>query len=90
MALSSASILTACAASTPSARAPIDLPALPARLVQCERPVLMPEAALTRAQVEQLWARDRAALVKCGYNLAAVVGYYEDLAQRLDAANLRK
>jgi len=50
----------------------------------------MPEAALTRAEVEQLWARDRAGLVKCGYNLAAVVGYYDDLAQRLAAANLRK
>ena len=40
--------------------------------------------ALSRAEVEQLWARDRAALSRCGLSLEAVVRFYEDLGRRLD------
>lgn len=80
-----ASTLMGCAASTPTARAPIELPALPAT-AQCGRPVALPGDGLTRAQVEQLWARDRAALLKCGYSLDALVSFYDDLRQRLGAA----
>lgn len=81
------SILAACTASTPSARSPIDLPSLPAKLSRaCERPVTLPQEGLTRAEVEQLWARDRAALVKCGYSLNALVAFYEDLRSRLGEA----
>ncbi|RYE43594.1 MAG: hypothetical protein EOP24_27605 [Hyphomicrobiales bacterium] len=85
-----ACLLAACAASTPSARASIHLPPLPAKLTSCERPVLMPEVELNQAQVEGLWARDRAALVKCGVRLGDLVAFYEDLSRRLDTANLRK
>lgn len=88
--LTSASILTACAASTPSDRAGVDLPALSANLTHCDRPTSLPQGGLSRAEVEQLWARDRAALVKCGLTLDALVAFYEDLGQRLGAANLRK
>lgn len=84
-----ASTLMGCAASTPSARAPINLPALPVAVARCDRPVVLPSEGLTRAEVEQLWARDRAALVKCGYSRDALVSFYEDLRQRLAAANLR-
>lgn len=86
MALTSASLLTGCAGSTPSARAPINLPSLPAAVTQCDRAILMPETDLSRAMVEQLWARDRAALAKCGLNLKALVAFYEDLSRRLAAA----
>lgn len=82
-------LLAACAASTPSVRAPINLPALPAKLTHCERPLLLADTPLTQAQVEQLWVRDRAALVKCGLTLDALVDFYQDLDQRLSAANLR-
>lgn len=50
----------------------------------------MPEVALNQAQVEGLWARDRAALVKCDVRLGDLVAFYEDLSRRLSAANLRK
>ncbi len=78
--------LQACAGSTrPSSSGPILLPPLP-RAISCERPLLLPETALTRAQVEQLWARDRANLIKCGASLETLVTYYEGLAAELRAA----
>ena len=46
----------------------------------------LPNAPLSRGDVERLWARDRIALARCGANLDALVSYYEDLAQRLDGA----
>jgi hypothetical protein len=86
MALLSALALTACSASTRSGdSAPILLPPIP-RAISCERPLLLPDAALTRAQVEQLWARDRANLVKCGASLDTLITYYEGLAASLRAA----
>jgi len=48
--------------------------------------LLLPETALTRTQVEQLWARDRANLVKCGASLETLITYYEQLAADLRAA----
>ena len=86
MAALCASLLTACAASTPSARAGIALGPLPADLTHCTTPVDLPGAALSRADVERLWARDRVALTRCGANLEALVTYYEDLARRLSGA----
>lgn len=52
-------------------------------MTRCDRPVALPVAALGRGDVERLWIRDRAALVKCGASLAALVAYYEDLSARL-------
>lgn len=85
MALLCVSGLIACAGSTPSIRATVSLPALPSAITRCDRAVLMLEVALSKAEVERLWARDRAALVKCGMNLKAVVAFYEDLSNRLNA-----
>lgn len=82
-----ASTLMGCAASTPSARSSIDLPAVPTRVTTCARPVVLPSQGLSRAEVERLWARDRAALVKCGYSLDVLVGFYGDLRRRLGAAD---
>jgi hypothetical protein len=78
--------LAACSTSRLSTdSAPILLPPIP-RTISCERPLLLPDAALTRAQVEQLWARDRANLVKCGASLETLITYYEGLAASLRAA----
>jgi hypothetical protein len=44
---------------------------------------------LTKAQVEKLWARDRATLAKCGYTVGGLVAFYEDLARKLRAAKTR-
>lgn len=89
MAMISASVLTGCAASTPSASARISLPALPAALTRCDRPAALPSAGLTRADVERYWARDRAALVRCGANLDGLVSYYDRLARDFDGAGAR-
>ena len=64
--------LTACAASTvanPSIGPP------PSLLVPCAVPVRLPERALTQAEVETFWGRDRAALRRCGERQAALVGW---------------
>lgn len=84
VALSSALLLTGCAASTPSASARIGLPSLPTALTRCERPSALPAATMSRADVERYWARDRAALVRCGANVAGLVGYYDRLAGAFD------
>ena len=57
-----------------------------ASLTHCERPVVLPTEALSGADVERSWARDRVALVKCGANLAALDRFYENLLARLGAA----
>ena len=49
----------------------------------------MPEVELSQAQVEQLWERDRAALVKCGLRLGDLVAFYENLSRRLNGARFR-
>jgi hypothetical protein len=41
---------------------------------------------LTSGQVEGGWARDRAALVRCGGEKAALVGGYEQLRNELAAS----
>lgn len=82
-----ASMLTGCAVSTPSARASIDLPPLPAKLVSVScMPTTLPETSLSKAQVEKLWARDRARLARCGYTVGGLIAFYQDLSRRLSAA----
>lgn len=83
--LTSVSMLQACAGFKPSTEARISLPAIPAGLARCDRPVTLPSTALSRADVERLWARDRAALSRCGYSLSTLVTYYEGLAADLNA-----
>lgn len=91
MVLASASGLTACAVSPPSANAPILLPALPQTVAgRCAPPVALPDHALTQAEVETLWSRDRAALVKCGWSKGALLDFYADLAARFRAADRSK
>jgi hypothetical protein len=83
-------MLAACAASAPSSSVGIDLPALPTRLTQVSCvPVTLPQKALTKAEVEKLWARDRATLVKCGYSLGGLEAFYVDLQHKLASAKVR-
>ena len=81
--------LTACAVSQPSSSVPVDLPPLPVRYmtVSCV-PTVLPKGALTQAQVEQLWAKDRITLKKCGYDLGGLIAFYTDLQGRLAGASV--
>lgn len=86
MLMTFACMLQACAVSPPSSSVGVDLPALPSRLVTTScAPTTLPDRALTRAEVEKLWARDRAKLVKCGYSLGGLIAFYTDLQVRLAA-----
>ena len=80
----SALLVTGCAVSRPSGSLRIGLPALDARLAQpCARPVAIAGEAVTSAQVERGWARDRAELIRCGDQKAAIVEGYGDLRGQL-------
>jgi hypothetical protein len=63
------------------------LPAIPPSVATCERPLTLPEGAITRAQVEQLWARDRGNLIKCGMNLETLIDFYEGLSADFKGAD---
>jgi|GEM_PF-196349 len=60
-------VLTACAASTEGKLAPP-----PSLTVACPAPVALPDRALTQAEVELSWGRDRSALRDCGDRLGAL------------------
>lgn len=79
-----------CAVSAPSSSVGIFLPALPTKYLKTSCvPVVLPKRALTKAEVEKMWARDRATLVKCGYSLGGLTAFYVDLSHRLSAAKQR-
>lgn len=79
-------MLWGCAASTPSASARLSLPALPASVTSCARPSPLPAKSMSRADVERYWARDRAALVRCGAAVDGLVAYYDRLVSEFDGA----
>lgn len=61
----------------------MELPALDGRLAApCARPVPL-SGALTATAVQQRWARDRAALARCGAEKAALVDGYGLLRGKL-------
>jgi hypothetical protein len=84
-----ASALAACSGSTLSANRPIFIPPLNPATSVCDTPALLPNRAMTQAEVETFWATDRASLVKCGMNLAALVEHYQNLAVELSLAGKR-
>ncbi len=52
---------------------PVAEPALPPSLTApCTVPQALPDRALTRAETEVLWGRDRSALRACGDRMAAI------------------
>lgn len=68
--LTLALFLSACA--TPKgSTAFADLP--PSLLVECPRPVRLPERDLTRADVTRFWSTDRAALLVCASRHAGLI-----------------
>lgn len=74
-------LLQACADSIRSTEPP-QLDAAPPALTQpCPRPVTLPDRALTQAEVEAFWLRDRQRLVECGLTKQAVVDYYSNRDQ---------
>lgn len=72
------SMLAACSASGRSGS--VDLPVLDARLaVPAAKPLQLNPVGMTADQVENTMARDRAALLQCGADKAAIVGGYSRL-----------
>lgn len=60
---------------------------LDARLAApCARPVRLVGDSLISDQVAKGWARDRAALARCGDEKAAIVGGYRQLREELAVA----
>lgn len=47
------------------------------------RPVLIPAGALPQRQTEQLWSRDRGALLSCGAEKGALLDFYGRLMRNL-------
>lgn len=47
------------------------------------KPVAISTDTLTADQVENGWGRDRAALLQCGADKAAIVGGYRDLREMM-------
>ena len=79
-----ASLLAACAASTPSIEARISLPEVPTDLKTCRKPVRLPlNVDMIERDVEKKWREDRKNLLQCNYRLSTMILFYEDLKQRL-------
>jgi hypothetical protein len=73
-------VLTACGASTGSGRGRIDLANAPTQPANgCAQATALPGRDLTRAEVEQFWARDRVKLSKCFANVEALLAYIAEL-----------
>ena len=63
-------VLTACTGSTDA-----EPPVPPSLLAPCAAPHALPERALSRAEVEVFWGRDRTALRRCGEQIAALAAH---------------
>ena len=64
----SACLLTACGGLTVSAEPP------PSAVIPCDKPVDLPDRALSDRDVEILWGRDRRALLDCGGKVEVLKG----------------
>ena len=65
--------LTGCGGST--AVNVVAPPVPPSLVAPCATPVTLPERALTQAEVETLWGRDRSALRRCGGQVQGLAGW---------------
>lgn len=89
MALVASTLLPGCA-STPSGRPAIELADPPRSLTAaCARPVEVPtdQLKISAAQVERLWAEDRAALARCGWTKAKLAAFYQTQIDALEEAS---
>jgi hypothetical protein len=77
--------LTACAGSSGSGKtSPPVLGSIPAKLKQpCARPVELSAGKKSQKQVEALWGKDRANLVKCADGKQGLVKFVEDRDRRI-------
>ena len=80
-----ASVLTACSVSTPSAKASIHLPAIPAELQTCGEGVALPNRKLNQLETETYWLKDRKTLKNCRTNHQATIDFYETLRINLSS-----
>jgi hypothetical protein len=87
-----ACLLASCAHSTPSASvAGFRPPQIPPELAApCARPTRLGTAELGVDQVKAGWARDRAALARCGDDKAAIVSGIEQWSAAVTAAAERR
>lgn len=65
-------VLTACEGSIRSSKAPIIASPGDNLIRPCQRPVSLPDRALTQEEVESYWIRDRANLIACGKQLQSL------------------
>ena len=83
MLIAALSALTACGASTPSAEG-IDLRPPEAEVTQpCAGATALPDRALTQAEAERAWIRDRAALAECRGRHALAVAWIAETVDEL-------
>lgn len=91
-----ASSAAACSVSTPSAKAPINLPELPKELYcdpekdetcapVCPYATEIPDRDINQSEAEKLWRQDRVSLKTCRDKLTSTVKYYQVLRSNLSA-----
>lgn len=95
MLLMAVSSVAACSVSTPSAKAPISLPELPARFActvedkdcipACPYAAKLPDRDIKQVEAETYWRQDRGSLKTCRESYGAVVRYYENLRTKLSS-----
>jgi len=66
--------LTACGGLTAPGEIEVEAPSA-ALFARCDRPLLIPERAITQAEAERFWIRDRLALATCADRQAALAAY---------------
>lgn len=83
--MTAALVLTGCSGSIDSGKTdPPQLGAIPAKFKKpCARPVKIPPGKKSQKQVEDLWNRDAANLIKCGDTKQGLVKFIEDRDRRI-------
>ena len=73
--VTSAFLLTACGGSTRLDKAGIRVQPDSKLTEKCSLPSKLPERNLTQVDVERLWSKDRAALIRCGVTKEALIKF---------------
>ena len=78
--------LTACGGSTPSAEGPILLQPVPNEYRRRYRPIELPDRAITKAETQKFWSRDRGTILMCDAGTVDLINYPDALAKEFNAA----
>lgn len=70
-------VATACAGSTPFAKAPQLEPVAPELAADCDDPTKLPDRELTQAEAERYWRQDRYRLAVCRDRHRATLRFFE-------------